>query len=157
MKNWEILKADIEKELANIATKEPEDVYRMRTNTVGNEAGSYGYYWAAWDFDNGMIRDLSSMVMYPILKLGYSENFDLQQLKEVTFGIHPLWTNYMGYSGFKTLKEFDVRYREVFDELETKEEWIELYTAFLKYANKLCAWVFHYFAWEVGKDWVPTA
>ena len=155
MKKWEELKLDIERATKEMETEEPRDIYNVRTNQVGNEAGSYGEYWPAWDFVNGMIRDFSSMVMYPILKLAYLDCYDLTQLKEAYMAFHPIYTEYLGYSGLADLRVFCRRFRECFDEFENKDEFIAIYRSFLMYTNKLCAWSFHYFSWEIGENWKP--
>lgn len=153
MKKWQALKADIEAATVAMQSKEPEELYRIRTNTVGNEAGSYDQFWTSLDFSNGMIRDFSMYTMYPLFKLVHLPSYDLEQLKEAYMVFHPPYSEYLGYSGMFELRGFCRRFRECFDEFESKEEFIEIYRSFLLYANKLAAWSFHYFPWEIGFDW----
>ena len=152
MKKWEQLKKDIDQSLVNMTTKEHDDLYKIRTDTVGNQAGSYGAYWTSVDFANGMIRDFSMYTMYPLLKLAYDDSYDLEQLKKAYMVFHPPYTEYLGYSGMYELRDFCRRFRECLDEFENKDEFIELYKSFLLYSNKLAAWSFHYFPWEIFFD-----
>ncbi|WP_294147229.1 hypothetical protein [uncultured Clostridium sp.] len=155
MKKWEQLKLDIEAETMAMQDKEPEELYRIRTATVGNEAGSYDQDWTSIDFSNGMIRDFSMYTMYPIYKLAVQTNYTLENLKDAYKVFHIPYTEYLGYSGMYTLRKFCRRFRECLDEFETKEEFIEIYKSFLIYTNKLSAWSFHYFPWELGYQWKP--
>jgi len=153
MKKWQQLKADIEASTAAMQTEEPKELRDIRTGDVRNEAGSYGQYWTALDFSNGMIRDFSMYTMYPILKLAYDPAYDLEQLKKAYNVFHIPYTEYLGYSGMYELRSFCRRFRECLDEFESKDEFIEIYRSFLIYSNKLAAWSFHYFPWEIGFSW----
>jgi len=157
MKKWEKLKIDIEAATDVIQKKEPGDIYKIRTGQVSNEAGSYGQYWAAIDFANGMIRDFSMYTMYPLLRLSYLPSYDLQQLREAYMVFHIPYTEYLGYSGMYELREFCRRFRQCFAEFESKEEFISIYHSFLLYTNKLAAWSYHFFPWEIGSDWKPDS
>lgn len=156
MKNWEKLKIDIETATSIIQTREPDELYKIRTNQADNEAGSYGQYWSSLDFSNGMIRDFSMYTMYPILKLAYLPSYSLKQLEEAYMVFHIPYTEYLGYSGMHDLRMFCRRFRECFSEFESKDEFIDAYRSFLLYTNKLAAWSFHYFSWEIGHNWRPV-
>lgn len=155
MKKWERLKKDIEAETKRILVKEPEELKTLRTGKLDNKAGSYGQYWTTLDFANGMIRDFSMYTMYPILKLSYEPDYNLEQLKKLIAVFHPPYTEYLGYSGYVTMKQFDRTFRECLNEndFQNKDEFISLYRSYLIYTNKLAAWSFHYFPWEIGFDW----
>jgi hypothetical protein len=155
MKEWQSLKADIDAATAAMQLVEPEELYNIRHACVGNEAGSYDHLWAPIDFVNGMIRDLPGYTMYPYLKLAYDKDFDLSHLRKIYVLMHPPYTEYLGYSGMFQLREFGRRIVKAFDEFESKEELIELYTSFLIYVNKLAAWAYHYFTWDLGYKWKP--
>lgn len=153
MKKWEQLKADMDVAIAAMQEKEHEELYKIRNDEVGNDAGSYGQFWTSLDFTNGMIRDFSMYTMYPILKLAYKPEFDLEQLKSIYLVFHIPYTDYLGYSGLHELREFCRRFRDCFDEFQDKDEFIKIYRSFLLYTNKLAAWSFHYFPWEIGFTW----
>lgn len=155
MKKWEQLKADIDSAVAAMATEEPQELYNIRHACVGNEAGTYDQKWAPIDFTNNMIRDFSMYTMYPLLKLAYDDAFNLEQLRKAYMVLHPPYTEYLGYSGMRELQHFCRRFRECFDEFENKQEFITLYRSFLIYTNKLAAWSYHYFSWEIGYAWKP--
>ncbi len=155
MKKWEELKQDIEAATKAMETEEPEEIYKIRHACVGNEAGSYDQKWAPIDFVNGMMRDFSMYTMYPIYRLALKDDYDLSQLKEAYMVFHPPYTDYLGYSGLRQMQGFCNRFREVFDEFESKDEFIDIYGAFIKYTNKLAAWSYHTFSWDIGYTWNP--
>jgi hypothetical protein len=159
MKKWELLKQDIENETKRILAEEPEELRVLRAGELDNKAGSYGQYWTTLDFANGMIRDYSMYTMYPILKLAYEPNNTLDHLKNLITVFHPPYTEYLGYSGYETMKKFDRTFRECLDtgDITTKDEFIRLYRSYLIYTNKLAAWSYHYFPWEIGFDWKQKA
>ena len=153
MKKWEQLKADIETSFQAMQKDEPKELYNFRTNKAGTEAGSFGEYWAVIDFAVGMLRDLAGYTMYPIFQMALKPEFTLEHIREIYMLMHPPVTEYLGYSGMFELRTFCRRFRECFDEFESKDEFIELYKVFLMYVNKLEAWCYHYFPWELGYEW----
>ena len=155
MKKWEQLKLDIEAATKAMETEEPKELYDIRHACVGNEAGSYDQKWAPIDFSNGMIRDFSMYTMYPLLKLAYSKDYNLEQLKQAYMVFHPPYTEYLGYTGLREMQGFCHRFRDCFEEFESKDEFISLYRSFLIYTNKLAAWSYHYFTWDMGYSWNP--
>jgi hypothetical protein len=60
-----------------------------------------------------------------------------------------MYTDYLRYSGYITLDAFDREFIRIMDTFESKEEFVDCYKAFLKYANKLGAWSYHYYPWEI--------
>ncbi len=153
MKKWEILKNDIMTSFKAMQYEEPKELYDMRTNSSGTEAGSFGQYWAAIDFAVGMVRDLGDYTMCALLRMAQSDTFTLAQIKEAYMYMHPSYTEYLGYSGMFELRTFCRRFRECLDEFESKEEFIDVYKVFIMYVNKLVAWTYHYFTWELGYEW----
>jgi len=148
MGDWRQLKDKIEKETERIWLKEPEDLKALRMGALKTRfAGDQ--YWTVLDFANGMIRDLSMYTMFPILRSVSDPCFTLEQAKVLVKWVHPQITDYLRYSNFITLDEFDREFIRVLDTFETKEDFIEFYKVYVKYTNKLAAWTYHYMTWEV--------
>lgn len=147
---WKELKDKIVKETERIWLTAPEDLKALFMGALKNKAGSYDQWWTVIDFANGMIRDFSMYTMYPILKAVMDPIFTLDQAKLLVKYVHPPVTDYLRYSNFITLDKFDREFISVLDTIKTKEEFIELYTVYLKYVNKLAAWSYHYMTWEVS-------
>lgn len=61
------------------------------------------------------------------------------------------YSEYLGFSGLVTLREFSLKLRQSIRETEDKEELTALLEAFVMYGNRLCAWSYHYFPWHLGQ------
>ena len=150
MAAWQQLKERIDAETERIWLNEPDEMKIQRLGLLKNKAGSYGQYFGAWDFANGMIRDLSMYTMYPLLRLMVGGSFSLDQMKEIYQTVIPVYTEYLRYSGYPTLGGFCREFRACLDSIETKEDFISLYKSLLMYCNKLTAWMYHYAPWEMA-------
>jgi hypothetical protein len=144
------LKEQIEMETKKIWAKEPDELKKLRMGYIENEAGSYGQYFTTWDLANGMIRDYSMYTLYPILKCAKLPQFGLEQCKKMFEVFDPPYSEYLGYSGYRTLERLCKRFKDSLDLMETKDEFIDILVSLLKYANKISAWSYHYFPWGIG-------
>lgn len=150
MSDFNALLTHVKDEVSKVWKEEPAELKVLRLGLLENEAGTKGQYWTTWDFANGMIRDFSMYTMFPILRAAHSEEVDLPALKKLVEVFHPPYTVYLRYSGYQTMLDLDEEFRTLLPSFETKEQFIEFYTEFLRYTNKLAAWSYHYFTWEVG-------
>jgi hypothetical protein len=164
MKQSELLKNKILEETKRIWLKEPDELKIQRMGLLINHAGSYDQYFGTWDFANGMMRDLSMYTMYPMLRLFVSGNFTLDQMKQMYTEILPVYTEYLRYSGYPTLCSYCREFRKIMVDIETEEEFLDVYKALLRYCNKLAAWVYHYAPWESmvsfkqkNEEWIKEA
>jgi hypothetical protein len=134
-------------EAERVQTVEPEDLRRIRLGQIG-DTGTYGQYFTAWDFVNGMLRDYIMYTIFPLLKLA-----DKLEPKEISASLDefdPNYSEYLGYSGLLTLQRFAKELREGIRKAKSAEEVKLLLAAFLHYGNRLCAWSYHYFPWYIG-------
>lgn len=139
--------AEFYAEAQRIQTVEPEDLRRIRTGEIG-DTGTYGQYFTAWDFANGMLRDYIMYTAYPLLKL--VDTLDHEDFVAAVDAFDPAYSEYLGYSGLETLLDFSEKLRKAIRETEDKEELKTLMRAFIMYGNRLCAWSYHYFPWYLG-------
>ncbi|HEY0208014.1 hypothetical protein [Acerihabitans sp.] len=134
-------------EAEKIQLEEPADLRAIRLGQV-ESTGTYGQYFTAWDFANGMLRDYIMYTMYPLLTL--TKTLSVQDFKTTLREFDVPYSSYLGVSGLYQLEEYAGILREAVDAAQTKEELQELLRAFLKYGNRLCAWSYHYFPWYLG-------
>ena len=147
--NWKDLQARIEKETKDMWLVEPDELKKIRLGVLENKAGSYGQYFSTIDHANGMVRDFAN-IMYQILKSFMNPKFTLENAKILVSNVHPSYIDYLRYSNYLTWSAFDKEFQSLLDTFETKEDLIEFYKTYLKYINKLTAWAYHYFPWELG-------
>jgi hypothetical protein len=134
-------------EAMKIQTTEPIDLQNVRLGRVKSN-GSYGQYFTAWDFTNGMLRDYIMYTIYPLLRL--CDRYTPEQLAFTLDALDPNYSAYLGYSGLVTLEALANDLRSSIHEVKIMEDAKELLTGFLKYGNRLCSWSFHYFPWYHG-------
>ncbi len=144
------LKQQIDAETARIWKQEPLELKKIRLGIIDNQAGSYGQYFATWDFANSMIRDYSQYTLHPLLKLSQEADFSLDHCRRMFCAFDPQYTVYLGYSGYHTLNRFCREFEALLPQLESKEIFIDMLISLMKYANKLCQWSFHYFPHNLG-------
>ncbi len=149
-RSWRELKKEIDKETARIWREEPDELKKLRLGIIDNDAGSYGQYFTTWDFANGMVRDYSMYTLYPLLRLSLDSSFALEHCKKMFKVLDPQYTVYLGYSGYRTLDRFGREFQAAMETMTKKDEFVQLLTSLLRYANKLAAWSYHYFPWSLG-------
>lgn len=126
---------------------EPEDLRNIRLGRV-ESTGTYGQYFTAWDFANGMLRDYIMYTLYPLLTL--SKTLSVSDFSKTLNEFDVPYSSYLGVSGLYQLEEYAGMLRTAIAAAETKEEIQELLRAFIKYGNRLCAWSYQYFPWYLG-------
>ncbi len=134
-------------ELVRITTVEPDDLRKIRLGLIPS-AGSYGQYFGPWNIADGMLRDYVMYTIYPLLQL--LDKLGPEHLTDVLDALGPTYSNFLGYCGFKTLSRFSDDLREAVHQSKSADDIKSVLMAFLLYANKLCAWAYHYFPWHLG-------
>lgn len=140
---------DIGAETDRIATLEPEELRRLRTGTLENHAGSYGQYFGTWDIAHGMLRDFAFYSLYPLLRIARTE--PTAPLASLCDELFEPYTNYLGYSGLPTLERFGLRLRAIARDADPAAI-DRCLSAYLIYVNRLYAWAYHHFPWNLGEN-----
>lgn len=134
-------------EARRVQEQEPEDLRNIRLGLV-EDTGSYGQYFTAWDYANGMVRDYIMYTIYPLLKL--ADKLSPADLAVALDEFDVPYSSYLGYSGLVTMDKFAGMMRDAVRQSGDREEIKTILRAFLMYGNRLCAWSFHYFPWHIG-------
>ncbi|MGI4815125.1 MAG: DUF3830 domain-containing protein [Janthinobacterium lividum] len=134
-------------EALRVQEHEPEDLRDIRLGKV-ESTGTYGQYFSAWDFANGMLRDYIMYTIYPLLTL--TDKLSPADFSVTLDEFDVPYSSYLGYSGLYTLEKFAGVLRQSVKDAGSKEEVKELLRAFLLYGNRLCAWSYQYFPWYLG-------
>lgn len=139
----------IKKATSAIESTEPKEILQYRTGKF--EVGTNNQYFTTWDFANGMIRDQSMYTWYPLLRTFEDERFSLEQCCALVERFDFAYSNYLRYSGFEEMGALAVAITAHLPKAASREEAVEAVRAFLGYLNRLAAWSFHYFPWDIGK------
>lgn len=143
--------AMIDAETAAIMDREPEETKKLREGRLDDKAGAYGQYFGTWDIAAGMLRDCSMYTLYPLVRLARQKRSDLN-IAVMVDEMLPPYTNYLGYSGFPTLERLGDAMRPLLRGASPGDV-DALLSAYLRYANRLYCWVYHYFPWGLGEHY----
>ena len=141
------LTAAIRQRTAVITGREPEDARKLRLGRLDDRAGAYGQYFGTWDIAAGMLRDFAMYALYPLVRMARSPGGIRQP--DLIEELLPPYTNYLGYSGFPELERFGDGLRRL-AKAEAGRPLDDALAAYFAYANRLYAWVYHYFPWHLG-------
>lgn len=131
----------------NLMTNEPSEIRELRTGRLPHSPGSYNQYFTTWDFANGILRDYS-MNLYQLVRMATDKRLSVESVLTVLRTWDPIYSNFLGYSGFPKLKEYA---NLVQQSTEDRRVLISRLSAFTEYVNRLTAWSHHYFPWHVGE------
>lgn len=139
--------AELEAAAEAILITEPDELRNIRTGAVP-DTGTYGQYFTAWDFANGMIRDYVMYTLYPLLRL--ADRYEPAVIADMYREFDPPYSSYLGYSGLAVLEHYAARVGKELAQATTRGEVKDLLAAFVKYGNRLCAWSYQYFPHYLG-------
>ncbi len=145
------LAVEIDAATAQIVTQEPQDLYRLRTGQLDNQAGSYGQYFSTLDIAAGMLRDYAGYTLYPLVRMARDPAIDDATMARLVQEFDPQYTNYLGYSGLVTLAGFAARLRQAAAG-GPREELATALAALNRHANRTNAWCHHFFPWSLGGE-----
>nr|WP_321980918.1 hypothetical protein [uncultured Cohaesibacter sp.] len=140
----------IEAQIAASMDAEPEEMRMVRTGEHGDNAGSYGQYFATLDIYAGMMRDYAGYTLYPMIRMARSGDYDAKTLANMFAAFSPAYHNYLGYSGVRKLGEFAAALVDAFPAASVEEIGDGL-IALNRYVNRLNSWSHHYFPWDLGE------
>jgi len=143
------LAGEIDAEVARVTSIEPEELYRLRTGTLDNQAGSYGQFFSTMDIAVGMLRDYASYTLYPMVRLARADDVPVDQVRRTLLEFETVYSNYLGYSGLETLARFATALRAMAPDADKADLAVAI-AALARYANRLTAWSHHYFPWALG-------
>ncbi|MGW7825156.1 cucumopine synthase-related protein [Streptomyces puniciscabiei] len=132
-----------------LRTEEPEEIRQLRTGMLAHRAGSYGQYFTTWDLANGILRDYS-MNVYQWLRVAADDSLTVEQVMTVLRTVDPIYSTYLGYSGFETLARAAERLLRRAD--HDRASLLAGLTDLTAYVNRLTAWSHHEFPWHLGGD-----
>ncbi|WP_181770581.1 cucumopine synthase-related protein [Amycolatopsis pittospori] len=140
---------DLKEFTRKLAAEEPSEIRQMRTGTLNEAPGSYDQYFTTWDFANGIVRDYS-MNLYQLVRMAHDESLPVENVLTVFRTWDPIYSKYLGYSGFPTLAEYAER---IHAPVADRSELVDRLATFTEYVNRLTAWSHHYFPWHVGEHY----
>ncbi|WP_176086871.1 hypothetical protein [Martelella sp. HB161492] len=143
--------AEIEAAIAEALSFEPEEMRLVRTGKHGDNAGSFGQYFATLDIYAGMMRDYAGYTLYPMIRMAQSGDYDARTLAGMFAAFSPAYATYLGYSGVRKLGDFAAALKDAFVVASVADIAAGL-IALNRYVNRLNSWSHHYFPWALGEQ-----
>jgi hypothetical protein len=100
------------------------------------------------------LRNYGSLGLRPVFKAAADPTFSFDHLKTL-FKHSTVLAVFLGYCGFKKVLDFRSDILEVFDTMETKENFREFIASYLRYVSRLQLWCHWYFPWAAGVASMP--
>ncbi|MDR2136807.1 MAG: hypothetical protein LBO68_00840 [Synergistaceae bacterium] len=148
----ERLKEDIERHLEEIWLDEPRDIADVRRGYFPEGAGIYGQYFSVLVMLGGEMRALGVHIFSDLLKFMADENlFSLVQLKKMIWEMLSIDAGVVGYFGLKEYGKLLVRYRELSQTIESKEDLKALTESLFALTNRYQLWMHQIFPWGLSQ------
>ena len=156
-KSWKELAAEIEKQTRNMGATCPDEIKRFHYGLITHsEAGKHqkNQYFGHWTHAYASCFIYSMDILPSIGRLAANPDFGLKQAKQLFCDISQSGNVFIlagsGFGGQKGLAKYIQAMIDVFDTVQTKEEFIELLDAFGAYVARLWLWFHWYFPWGLG-------
>jgi len=131
----------------HLMANEPDEIRALRTGAVPLHPGSYGQYFTTWDLANGILRDYS-MNVYQLVRMAADERLSVNNVMTVMQTWDPIYSKYLGYSGFPALERHAERISRC--PVTNRATLVAVLSELAEYVNRLTAWSHHYFPWSLG-------
>jgi hypothetical protein len=148
--DYRALKDVIDAENDRIVDEAPDEVRRVvQFRIVDSGAGTGGNIMGTWFY---ALTDERYVVasLYQIILSANDPEFTLDQLKTMASVMLPKVTEFVGYCGFHKLWEFMEAMLKSMDQIDSREEFLDLLNSLFVYASHINAWIHHYFPWNIA-------
>lgn len=147
---WQDLKVKIDAENEKIRVDPPEEVLKViHFRIVDTHAGTDNQALSNWFFSATDIRYVQAY-LYNIVRLAMDEKYTIAQIKTMTKTMVAQPAEFAGYCGFHKIWELTKSVLDVLDEIDNRNDVLDLLNSLLLYAANLNAWIHHYFPWKIN-------
>ncbi|TGT91326.1 MULTISPECIES: hypothetical protein [unclassified Mesorhizobium] len=151
--DWRQAKSIIEKEIDRVWFDEPVEIQKVRWGIIDSGAGSGEQSFSVLVHLEAYLMLVGADVMYRLLKISKYEDMQLPTLNRMTrefltgtFNVFEFMTDL----GMTNMHQIGQMYSDALDQLETKEEFVELTGAMMTYVIRMHRWVHFIFPWNLG-------
>ena len=148
--SWKEVKQKIDQENDRIRMDPPEEVVKViHYRIIDTRAGTDDQAFSNWFFSATDIRYVNAY-LYNILRLAMDSKYSTDQIKKMAKIMVAQPAEFSGYCGFHKLWEFAKGVIDSLDEMETREDVLDILNSLMLYACNLNAWVHHYMPWKIN-------
>lgn len=152
-RDWHKVKQQIENAIDLVWLEEPLEVQRIRLGIIEGGAGTGGQYFTNLVFLQTYTLMLGQRILYSLMLVAKKPQTNLEMVRMFTRALmsdsfHP--TEFLADLGLHSMHELGTAYLEALDDLQTKEEFMELTGVFMTYATRMHRWIHFIFPWNIG-------
>ncbi|EPX85222.1 hypothetical protein [Salipiger mucosus] len=130
--------------------QEPPVLADLRQGRSPIALGSARSWFAVWDAVQGQLRDFSMHMILPAVRLYRDDSFPRTAVPRMIGGFILPNARFLAQFGFPEL----TRWAEAMAAADPRDPDLDAALAtYGRYANRLNAWVFHHFPWDMADDW----
>jgi hypothetical protein len=153
MADWRQLKAQIEAKIDEVWIEEPAEVTLIKWGVNRKKAGSGGQYFATLVQLETYTILLGQRTLYSLMLMASKPEFDLPLVKRLTSAFLGETFNpfeFLGDLGLESVESLGQEYLRTFEQVQTKEEYLELTGALFTYVSRMHRWIHFIFPWNIG-------
>lgn len=151
-RTWQDVKKMLDTECDAIRFEPPPEIVAIfKHRNIESGAGTHGQCMSAWVFIAGDTRYLAFYGVTNVVALATHPAMTLEALRATARQMMPLSAEFLGYCGLKRLWSLVREVDAVLDQVQTKDEFVELMSALATYVSTVSLWVQHYFPWNLGE------
>jgi len=130
----------------------PKEIIKMfKYDIIESGAGTFGTAFTTQVFVSGEIRYLGTYAATHIVAAADAPgDIPLAGLIDLYKLFIPTAAEFLSYCGLGPIWEWDKEVRSVFDQLETKEDFKDLVSAYGNVVSVYNGWIVFYFPWNMG-------
>ncbi len=148
--SWKQLKTEIDAENDRIRMDPPLEVVKVvHYQIIDTKAGTDNQALGNWFFACTDVRYIHAY-LYNIVRLAMDEKYTLEQIKTMVKTMIAQPAEFVGYAGFHKMWDFVKPALAALDEIDNREDVLDLLNSLLLYASNLNAWIHHYFPWKLN-------
>jgi hypothetical protein len=148
--SWRDVKTMIDAENEKIRIQPPEEVVKVvHYRIVDSKAGTDGQALSNWFFSATDIRYVQAY-LYNIVRLAMDKKYTTEQIKSMTKIMIAQPAEFAGYCGFHKTWEYAKAVIDVLDEVDSRDDLLDLLNSLLLYSANMNAWIHHYFPWKIN-------
>jgi hypothetical protein len=151
--HWREAKKEIDRQVERVWISEPEEIQKIRWGIIDSGAGSGQQSFSVLVHLEAYLMLVGADVMYRFLKVSQYPDVELPTLIKMTrefltgtFNVFEFMTDL----GLTNMHEVGQMYSDALDQLETKEEYVELTGSMMTYVIRMHRWIHFIFPWNLG-------
>lgn len=153
MTDWRQLKTQIEAKIDEIWIEEPAEIQLIKWGVNRKRAGSGGQYFSTLVQLETYTIILGQRTLYTLMLMASKPETDIALVKRLTSAFLAETFNpfeFLGDLGLESVETLGQEYLKTFEQVQSKEEYIELTGALFTYVSRMHRWVHFLFPWNIG-------